>query len=221
MKKRIKAILPAIIIAMSIGTLLPVSAEEEKDDGVIVRVDFDGQDKQEGYQFGYGTTAAEITGVKGGYLGINRTNFTSDPEIRIKDWENYGSWNSLTGETISVADYSKITVRTRFKIDGNKTESMSSSNEIFALVDGHVNSNLTVFAKNGVLAYGISNNTMQAGNAKVVTDYELKKGTWYTLELYWNGAWHLNMISEDGDVYDGSASVVPGGFKNPDEIQCH
>lgn len=219
MKKRIKTLLLAAVTAMSAGTVIPgASAEEEKDLGVIVRVDFDGNDEQKGYSFGYGSTAAEITGIKDGNLEINSTNFTSDPEIRIKDWNNYGAWNSMTGKAITVADYSKITVRTRFMINGNKTEALNHLSEIFALVDGHINSNITIFAKDGKLAYGLSGNDMKATNAKVVTDFSLKKGTWYTLELYWNGAWHLNMKSEDGEVYDGSSSIVPGGFVSPDEI---
>lgn len=218
MKKRISVFLLAMFTALSSGVVTSLAAEDEKDLGVIVRVDFDGADEQKGYQFGYGATATEITGIKDGNLEINTTNFTADPEIRIKDWNNYGAWNSMTGKAIVIADYSKITVRTRFMVNGNKTEELNHISEIFALVDGHINSNLTVFAKNGKLAYGIAGNDMKATNAKVVTDFSLKKGTWYTLELYWNGAWHLNLISEDGDVYDGSASVVPGGFVNPDEI---
>lgn len=192
-----------------------VSAEEEKDLGVLVRVDFDGNDEQAGYRFGV-SAATEITGISDGYLDVNKTNFSGSPEVRVKDWENCGAWNSLTGNAITVKDYRKITVRMRFMIPG--TGALSGSGRLFAMVDGHINSNLTIFAKDGKLAYGLSGNDMRASNAKVTTEFDLYKGTWYTLELYWNGSWHLNMIPDEGEGYYGADTVVPGGFVSPDEI---
>lgn len=221
MKKMINVILSAALL-LSAASLTAAAAEQERDMGVFVRVNFDGKDKQEGYEFGAEATGkSKITGIADGNLVINSTNFPgsgNSPQIRIKDWDNYGAWDKLTGEVITVGNYEKVTIRTRFKIDGESTAPMKADNEIFRMVDGHVNSSVTIFAKDGKLAYGMAGNTPAVNQAEKVTDYNLYKGTWYTMEVYCqNAKWYVNIIPDEGEAYYGT-DAIKTGYKNSDEI---
>ena len=223
--KKIKLVAGLIAAFMTVGAgMMQVMAEEDL--GSILRLDFDGEDIKTGYQFGTMNTAnyyavgddrLDLIENANGTIIVNTTNFPSisgknaAPGLCVPSFENFGNATAVKDGCINVGNYSELVMRTRFKIDGNTTDNISSEQTLWGLIDGHVNTNAVIFAYNGKLAYGCSGNTFRASNAVVKTEYPLKKGTWYTFEMVFKGGKvYVNVIPDEGEAFYGEEPIKTG-----------